>query len=240
MGDHEGAARAIIISPQAAIACRHITQGVGAVVLRKDDADYTPNSLGWVRWTDRDGIDREDAEQNFSITLRTEFGMDISTLTPSRQFPLAAVEKLATVQDGDVVLIDSRATKLTVSCKVTRGTPDGAWTIELDYVPLVGDSGSIVTFGGVFVGWVSAGENGRCIVSVPPIPAPFPGEKRHEGKDDPIPDPILVPTNPTSPYTPPPGSSTDFKSGVIWERNRAFTAAQKRLVAEFNEALAAI
>lgn len=232
MGDASNAARAIIISPQSAFTSRHVTESVTTICLSKDGQEYRPNNLGWVAWKDRDGVTREDAEPNYSILLRSELGLDISQLSPSRQFPLEAVEPLATVKAGDTVEIESRALGRNVTAKVIRGTPDEQWTVELDYVPSSGDSCSLVTLNGVFVGLVSAASPGGCLVSVPPIEPLAPGAVRHEGQDDPVPEPIAVPTNPTSPYTPPAGSTPEFKAGVLW--------GLRKVSAELQAALAAV
>lgn len=225
MGDALNAVRCVIISTSSAFTCRHVTVGIGAVVLSKNGAPYRPNGGLYYRYTDGGGVLREDAEQNFSISARTNTGLDGVNVTPYRLFPTAAIEPLASAPNGSTVQIFSRSKRLTFNSRVTRGTPNSELTIECDFVPTSGDSGSLVTLNGVFVGFVSAiSPTGFCLVSVPSLVPITPPQYVP-------PAPITPPVNPASVYAVPDGSSYDFRAGVVWERQRQVSVANAALAA---------
>jgi hypothetical protein len=155
----------IILTSTDAFASKHVSEAFTTITLEKDGQPYLPNGPGFFRYRTSDTVEMEDSLENFAVRQRTASG-DSVLLSGYRTFPTEAIEPVARVKVGDAVKIVCRATGNVVVANVLAVERE---TISVDYYPMSGDSGSVVTdMDGMFVGFVSGRIPNVGVVIIPP------------------------------------------------------------------------
>lgn len=158
--------RVAIISPAVAFGCNHVVGPYTTVHLTRDGTNY---GTGWVRFTNRQGVQQEEAASDFNVYSRTVIN-DRLAMAPYRAFPKEAVEPVAIPAVGDVVNVAALTKGGAIQkAKVLVVDPGNGYVLT-DYPAIPGDSQSrVTTQSGVFVGFVSSAQQVGSTVIIPGV-----------------------------------------------------------------------
>lgn len=150
----------------------------GNLRVLKDGQPYIPaGSPTWVRYVNAAGEVKEENAANFGLRSSFHDGRfyDHEWTTTYRQLPEEAVHKLAAAAVGNEVIVHSRLRGSNVTSRVVSVDLPRS-TISVDFSAEYGDSGSLVTMAGKWVGLVSSkitNPFGASIGAIVIVPEPF-------------------------------------------------------------------